>query len=180
MFFRTNYNMELTEIKDKYNKAHEYFLKHKDFNGTNVVEAQLLPEVLAFLQEYKPNSKFFVNDDNLLNYCGIDVFEITSDGKVKTWDIKICQFQKEFNVLCDGWKHSDNIYYKATDVKLNDYFLFVNADYFIVLPFRTIENNIPPKEACFYMKRDLYKTTLKFIFDTKFYRKYYKKRKRGE
>jgi len=54
----------------------------------------------------------------------------------------------------------------------------MNKDYFIVLPFRTVENNIPPKEECFYMKRDLYKTTMKFVLDTKYYRKYYKERKK--
>ena len=47
-----------------------------------------------------------------------------------------------------------------------------------MLPFRTVENNIPPKESCFYMKRDLCKTTLKFVLDTKYYRKYYKERKK--
>ena len=168
----------LKELKEKYNYAHEAYLKHKDTNGTNNVEAQYLPEVIAFLQEYKPNSKFIINNDNFLNYCGGDIIEVTSDGKIFLWDIKICQFLENFEVLCDGWKHNDNIYYKATDVKLNDYFLFVNKDYFIVLPFRVIENNIPPKESCFYMKRDLYKTTLKFTFDTKYYRKYYKERKK--
>ena len=170
--------MTIPQLKEKYKYAHEAYMKHKDTNRTNNVEAQYLPEVLAFLQEYKPNSKFIVNDDNFLNYCGCDIFEITSDGKVKTWDIKICQHCKDFEVLCDGWKHTDNIYYKATDVKLNDYFLFVNKDYYIVLPFRTIEYNIPPKEACFFMHRDLYKTTAKFVFDTKYYRKYYKERKK--
>lgn len=170
--------MNIIELKEKYKIAHEAYLKYKDTNGTNVVETQLLPEVLAFLQEYRPYSKFIVNDDNFLNYLGVDIFEITVDGKVKTWDIKICQHFENFKVLCDGWKHSDNIYYKATDVKINDYFLFVNKDYFIMLPFRTIENNIPPKEGCFYMKRDLYKTTLKFVLDTKYYRKYYMERKK--
>ena len=170
--------MTLNELKDKYNKAHEAYLKYKDNNRTNSIEASYLPEVVAFLQEYRPDSKFIINDDNFLNYLGADVLEVTVDGKVKIWDIKICQYLENFEVLCDGWKHTDNIYYKATDVKLNDYFLFVNKDYFIVLPFRTIENNIPPKESCFYMKRDLYKTTLKFVFDTKYYRKYYKERKK--
>ena len=165
--------MTINELREKYEKAHSAYLRHKDTNGTNNVEAEFLPEVLDFLQEYKPNSKFIVNDDNFLNYCGCDLIEVTSDKKVKLWDIKICQHFENFEVLCDGWKHSDNIYYKATDVKLNDYFLFVNKDYFIVLPFRTVEENIPPKERCFYLKRDLYKTTSKFVLDTRYYRKYY-------
>jgi len=170
--------MNINELKDKYNKAHEAYLKYKDTNKTNNTEALFIPEALAFLQEYKPNSKFIVNDDNFLNYLGGDILEVTVDGKIKIWDIKICQHFENFEVLCDGWKHSDNIYYKATDVKINDYFLFMNKDYFIVLPFRTVENNIPPKEGCFYMKRDLYKTTMKFVLDTKYYRKYYKERKK--
>lgn len=170
--------MDLNDLREKYNKAHEAYLQYKDTNGTNNVEAQFLPEVLSFLQEYKPDSKFIINDDNFLNYIGGDLLEVTVDGKVKIWDIKICQHFENFEVLCDGWKHSDNIFYRATDVKLNDYFLFVNKDYFIVLPFRTIEDNIPPKEDCFYMKRDLYKTTLKFVLDAKYHRKYYKERKK--
>lgn len=170
--------MNIKELKDKYYKAHEVYLKYKDTNQTNNIEAQYMPEVVAFLQEYKPNSKFIVNDDNFLNFIGTDIIEVTPDGKVKLWDIKVCRHLENFEVLCDGWRHNDNIYYKATDVKINDYFLFINKDYFIVLPFRTIENNIPPKEECFYMKRDLYKTTLKFVFDSKYYRKYYKERKK--
>ena len=161
----------LKDLKEKYNKAHEAYLKYKDTNGTNNIEAQYTDEALNWLKKIRPSSTFILNNDNFLNYLGCDIFEITSDGKVYTIDLKICVHCKNDEVLCDGWKHSDNIYYKATDVKLNDMFLFINEDNYILVPFNSVAKNIPPKEECFYMKRDLYKTTSKFILDTKLCRR---------
>ena len=172
--------MTIPQLKERYINAHNAYLEYRYTNKTNNTEAQFMPEAIAFLKEYHPQSRFIVNNDNFLNYCGCDIIEVSADNKVFIWDLKVCKYYKDFNVLCDGWKHSsDNIlYYKATDVKLNDFFLFINADNFIVLPFDTVENNIPPKEDCFFMRRDLYKTTSKFVLDTKYFRKYYKERKK--
>ena len=40
--------MNVIELKEKYKKAHEAYLKYKDTNGTNCIETKFLPEVLAF------------------------------------------------------------------------------------------------------------------------------------
>lgn len=164
--------MTINELKEKYEKAHQAYLQYKDTNVTNNVEAQYMPEVLVWLKKIRPTSTFILNNDNFLNYLGVDIIEISITGDVQTIDVKICQYCEKDDVLCDGWKHSDNIYYKATDVKVNDYFLFVNKDNYIIVPFKEVEKNIPKKEDCFYMKRDLCKTTLKYIFDTKHCRRY--------
>ena len=167
----TNYYMNINELKEKYTKAHEAYLKHKDTNGTNNIEAQFIPEALNWLKKIRPTSTFIVNNDNFMNYLGIDIFEITADGSVFSIDLKICIHCKNDEVLCDGWKHTGNTFYKATDVKINYMFLFINEDNYILLPFKSVANNIPPNEECFYMRRDLYKTTSKFILDTKPYRR---------
>ena len=41
---------------------------------------------------------------------------------------------------------------------------------------KTMEQKLASKERYFYLKRDLYKTTSKFVLDTRYYRKYYKVR----
>ena len=163
--------MNITQLREKYKNAHEAYLKYKDTNQTNNIEAQYLPEALAWLKKIRPTSTFIVNNDNFMNYLGIDIFEITACGSVYTIDLKTCIHCKDDEVLCDGWKHTDNLYYKATDVKINDMFLFINEDSYILLPFNSVANSIPSKEECFYLRRDLYKTTSKFILDTKSYRR---------
>lgn len=163
--------MTINELKDKYSKAHEAYLKYKDINKTNNTEALFTPEALAFLRKIRPSSTFTLNNDNFLNYLGVDIFEKTASGEVYTIDLKICIHCKNDEVLCDGWKHTGNVFYKATDVKVNDMFLFINENNYILLPFKSVANTIPPIEDCFYLKRDLYKTTSKFILDTKLYRR---------
>lgn len=163
--------MTLNELKDKYKKAHEIYLKYKDVNKTNNTEALFIPEALTWLKKIRPTSTFIANNDNFLNFLGIDIFEITANGEVYTIDLKTCIHCKNDEVLCDGWKHTGNLFYRATDVKVNDMFLFINEDNYILLPFKDVANNIPPKEECFYLKRDLYKTTSKFLLDTRSCRK---------
>lgn len=172
--------MNLQDLKDKYNKAHEAYLKYKDTNKTNNTEQQYMPEIMLFLKEIKPNSTFIINSDNFLNFLGVDIIEQTSSGTVFTYDVKVCQYQEDFNILCDGWKRNGNEYYKATDIKINDYYLFLNKSYYIIIPTKYIDANIPSMEKCFYMRRDLYKTTSKFILDTNYIRKYYKERKKND
>ena len=163
--------MTINELKDKYKKAHEIYLKYKDVNKTNNTEALFIPEALIWLKKIRPTSTFITNNDNFLNFLGIDIFEITANGEVYTIDLKTCIHCKNDEVLCDGWKHTGNLFYRATDVKINDMFLFINEDNYILLPFKDVANNIPPNEECFYLKRDLYKTTSKFLLDTKSCRK---------
>ena len=150
--------MELTEIKEKYNKAHEAYLKYKDTNGTNNIEAAYLPEIIEALKR-----DFYIVPDCLLNFLGCDLIDLKSG---QLYDVKICQYLHGTEVLIDCWKHDKKgNWYKATDVKINDAFIFLNHDNIIIITTKYIENRIPPKEDCFYMKRDIYRTTLKAVID---------------
>lgn len=153
----------LKELKDKYNKAHEAYLKYKDTNGTNTVETQYLPEVISLLKEVFPNCKIITLGDNILNYLGIDI--IIDDGKQQMFlDLKVCQYCHNKEVIIDAYKHDANgNWFPAQDVKLNNWFCFLNADNIILVP--SIFIKIPPIEQCFFYKRDIYKTTMKAIID---------------
>lgn len=156
--------MNILELKEKYAKAHEVYLKYKDINGTNNVEYSYLQEVVEILKSIDPTSTVIINNDNFLNYLGCDIIWATNNS-VKTIDVKICQHCSENEILCDGWKHNNNEFFKATDVKINDYFLFRNCSKWILVPFSEIVRNIPKTEECFYLRRDLKRTTLKFILN---------------
>lgn len=151
--------MTLNELKDKYNKAHEAYLKYKDNNRTNSIEASFLPEVVAKLKEIFPDCNIITLGDNILNYLGIDI--IIDDGKRQMFmDLKVCQYCHGNEVIIDAYKHDDKgNWFPASDVKLNDWFCFLNADNIIIIPASFIK--IPPIDECWFYKRDLYKTTKK-------------------
>lgn len=155
--------MEINELKEKYAKAHAAYLKHKDTNQTNNTEALFIDEAVKCLKGQ--NNNVITVPDCLLNYLGID-FIVESGSFVTTYDLKVCQHLNGTEVLIDAYKH-DNYgnWFCALDNKINDYFIFINADNIIIVPFKTIRNKIPPMEECFFMKRDLYKTTKKAIVD---------------
>lgn len=151
--------MELKELKEKYNKAHQAYLEYKDTNKTNNVEAQYLPEIASSLKEIFPTCNIMILGDNILNYLGVDV--IIDDGKSQMFiDVKVCQYCHNNEVIIDAYKHDNKgNWFPATDVKLNNWFCFLNADNIILVPSSFVK--IPPIEECFFYKRDLYKTTMK-------------------
>lgn len=153
--------MNLQDLKDKYSKAHEAYLKYKDTNKTNNIEQQYMPEIIECIKTNFINSEITVIGDNILNYLGVDV--IIDGGKILA-DIKVCQHCNRNNVIIDAYKHDENgNWFSALDVKLNDWFIFLNADNIIFVPTKYIK--IPPIEECFFFNRDIYKTTLKASID---------------
>ena len=157
--------MTINELKDKYEKAHEAYLQYKDTNGTNNVEAQFLPVLFMYKKQIFGDKDVIIIPDSFLNYLGVDF--VASDGT--TYDLKVCQYCKGTEVLIDAYSKPNN--HRSIEDKINDYFIFVNADNIIITPRKEIEKIIPPVEKCFYMKRDVYKTKLKAIVDTKSIRK---------
>ncbi len=157
--------MTINELREKYNKAHSAYLQYKDTNGTNNVEAQFLPIILQHKDKIFGNKDIMFMPDSFLNYLGADI--ISSDGVV--YDVKVCQYCKGTYVLIDAYSKPNN--HKSLDDKINDFFIFVNADNIIIASRDDIYRLVPPVEECFYMKRDLYKTKLKAIVDTKSIRK---------
>ena len=157
--------MNLNELREKYNKAHSAYLQYKDTNGTNNVEAQFLPIILMYKKQIFGDKEIMFMPDCFLNYLGCDI--ISSDGNV--YDLKVCQYCKGTEVLIDAYSKPDN--HKSLDDKVNDMFIFINADNIIITNRCDIYKLVPPIEDCFYMKRDLYKTKLKAVVDTKSIRK---------
>ena len=157
--------MTVNELRDKYGKAHEAYLKYKDINGTNNVEAQFLPVIFMYKNQIFGDKDVMIMPDCFLNYLGADI--VASDGVV--YDLKVCQYCKGTEVLIDAYSKPNN--HKSLDDKINDFFIFVNADNIIIASRSDIYKLVPPVEECFYMKRDLYKTKLKAIVDTKSIRK---------
>ena len=153
--------MELNELKEKYNKAHDAYLKYKDTNKTNNIEQQFLPEIMECIKKNFPNSEAMIMGDNILNYLGVDVI---IDGGKMIADIKVCQHCNGNNVIIDAYKHDENgNWFPAYNNKLNNWFIFLNADNIIFVPASFIK--IPPIEECFFFNRDIYKTTLKANID---------------
>ncbi len=169
--------MNINELKDKYNKAHEAYLKYKDTNQTNNIEAQFLPEVLEYLKETLNGYTIIVVPDCFLNFLGCDI--IASKGeRIILYDLKICQHLYNTEVMIDGYKHdTKGNWYNALDDKINDFFIFVNHDNIIVTTAKAIRNRIPKEEDCFFLRRDLYHTTKKAIIDLSDARKLVTKRK---
>lgn len=157
--------MTINELKDKYEKAHEAYLQYKDINGTNNVEAQFLPVLFMYKKQVFGDKDVIMIPDSFLNYLGVDF--VASDGT--TYDLKVCQYCKGTEVLIDAYSKPNN--HRSIEDKINDFFIFINADNIIITPRKEIEKIIPPVEKCFYMKRDVYKTKLKAIVDTKSIRK---------
>lgn len=151
--------MKARDYKNKYNKAHPAYMRNKDTNGTNCVEAEYLEEAIRTLQTMFPGFSIITVPDNVLNYLGAD-FIVTNGKKMYTVDLKVCQNNTGTYVTSDMWKH-DTIgnFYPALDDKITDYLLFRNkTGYYLVNP-----DKLPlvPKEYCFYFKKDLGRTTLK-------------------
>lgn len=157
--------MTINELKDKYEKAHKAYLQYKDINGTNNVEAQFLPVLFMYKKQVFGDKDVIMIPDSFLNYLGVDF--VSSDGI--TYDLKVCQYCKGTEVLIDAYSKPNN--HRSIEDKINDFFIFINADNIIITPRKEIEKIIPPIEKCFYMKRDVYKTKLKAIVDTKSIRK---------
>lgn len=44
--------MTINELREKYEKAHSAYLRHKDTNGTNNVEAEFLPIYLCIKNRF--------------------------------------------------------------------------------------------------------------------------------
>lgn len=153
--------MNLQDLKDKYNKAHETYLKYRDTNKTNNIEQQYMSEIIECIKTNFINSEVTIIGDNILNYLGIDV--IIDGGKILA-DIKVCQHCNGNNVIIDAYRHDENNnWFPTSNVKLNDWFIFLNADNIIFVPAKYIK--IPPIEECFFFNRDIYKTTLKASID---------------
>lgn len=157
--------MTINELKDKYEKAHEAYLQYKDINKTNATEAQFLPVLFMYKKQVFGDKDVIIIPDSFLNYLGVDF--VSSDGT--TYDLKVCQYCKGTEVLIDAYSKPNN--HRSIEDKINDFFIFINADNIIITPRKEIEKIIPPVEKCFYMKRDVYKTKLKAIVDTKSIRK---------
>ena len=157
--------MTINELKYKYERAHSAYLKYKDTNKTNATEAQFLPIILLHKKEIFGDKDIMFIPDCFLNYLGADI--IASDGT--SYDLKVCQYCRGTEVLIDCYSKPNN--HKTTEDKINDFYIFINHDNIIIVRREDIEKLIPPPEECFYMKRDLYKTKLKAVVDTKSIRK---------
>ena len=157
--------MTINELREKYEKAHSAYLRHKDTNGTNNVEAEFLPILFMYKKQIFGDKDVMIIPDSFLNYLGADF--VTSDGV--TYDLKVCKYCKGTEVLVDAYSKPDNHF--SVDDKINDFFIFINYDNVIITSKDEIRKLVPPVEECFYMKRDSYKTKLKAIVDTKSVRK---------
>lgn len=157
--------MNLKDLKEKYNKAHKAYVSYKDTNGTNSVESQSIPDAIKAIQSIFPNSTITLIGDNILNYLGVDFIVSNDDGSQMLLELKVCKSNSGFEVTIDAYKHNGNEWFPASEVKLNDWFLFVNEDNYILIPSDTVNKMIPPIEECFFYKRDIYKTTKKAIVD---------------
>ena len=157
--------MTINELREKYEKAHTAYLRHKDTNGTNNVEAEFLPILFMYKKQIFGDKDVMIIPDSFLNYLGCDF--VTSDGV--TYDLKVCKYCKGTEVLIDAYSKPGN--HLSVDDKINDFFIFINYDNIIITSKEEIRKLVPPVEECFYMKRDLYKTKLKAIVDTKSVRK---------
>lgn len=163
--------MNIIELKEKYKIAHEAYLKYKDTNQTNNIEAQYIDEVKSILQKQFPNGNIITVPDCLLNYLGID-FIVSIGERLYTYDLKVAQHLSGTEVMIDAYKHTkDGKWYNALDDKLNDMFIFLNADNIIFIPTNYIRKRIPPENDCFFLRRDLYHTTKKAVIDVKDCRK---------
>ena len=64
--------MKARDYKNKYNKAHSAYMRYKDTNGTNCVEAEYLEEAIKTLQTMFPGFSIITVPDHVLNYLGAD------------------------------------------------------------------------------------------------------------
>ena len=90
--------MTINELREKYEKAHSAYLRHKDTNGTNNVEAEFLPILFMYKKQIFGDKDVMIIPDSFLNYLGTDF--ITSDGV--SYDLKVCKYCKGTEVLIDA------------------------------------------------------------------------------
>lgn len=163
--------MNLLELGNKYQNAHDTYLKYNHTNKTNDIEAANMPLIISWLSELSPSWSFIEIPDCLLNYIGIDIIGLCND-KLFTYDVKICNGDGRGNrltgnnVLVDVLKkdRKGNWHYAFED-KINDWFIFKNADNLFLVNAKIVMKKVLDLDETdlFFMPRDLKKTTKKAI-----------------
>lgn len=155
--------MKLESLKERYNYAHKTYLKYKDINNTNTVEAQESEFITDQLKSIFKDSVIIKNNDNFLNYLGVD-YIVIKNHKIITIDSKVCNAYKDNEVMIDAYRKDENGEWEiATNQKINDLYLFKNQNRVYLIPTKQII--VPPRKDCFFLKRDLYNTTMKAVID---------------
>lgn len=155
--------MNLEALKERYNFAHQTYLKYKDINYTNNVEEQESDFTTNQLKSIFKDSIIIKNNDNFLNYIGTD-YIVVYNNKIITIDSKICNAYKDNEVMIDAYRKDENGEWEvATNQKINDLYFFKNQNRIFLIP--TNQIIIPPRKDCFFLKRDLYHTTMKAVID---------------
>ena len=156
--------MKLEELKERYNYAHKAYLKYKNINNTNTVETQESDFITNQLKNIFKDSIIIKNNDNFLNYLGID-YIVVRNNRTITIDSKICNAYKDNKIMIDAYRKDENGEWEiATNQKINDLYLFKNQNRIYLIP--TNQIIIPSRKDCFFLKRDLYNTTMKAVIDT--------------
>lgn len=153
--------MNIHKLREKYAKAHAAYLRHKDTNKTNNIEAKFLPMAEEFLRanfdEVMPVG------DCLLNYLGGD-FIVRKGGDTYTVDLKVCQGYSGFHVMVDARRKDENGNWEhALNNKVTDLFLFINKSAIMLVPYQIIYDKVAKlrDDEMFHLNRDLYHTALK-------------------
>ena len=155
--------MKLQDLKERYSYAHKIYLKYKDINNTNTVETQESDFITNQLKSIFKDSVIIKNNDNFLNYLGAD-YVVVYNNKIITIDSKICNAYKDNEIMIDAYRKYENGEWEiATNQKINDLYLFKNQNRIFLIPTNQIV--IPPRKDCFFLKRDLYHTTMKAVID---------------
>lgn len=159
--------MNITETRGKYALAKDAFLRHRFTNGTNAVEKAYENMSIEFLERYFPEVK--KGGNKFPNYLGIDFICFDGDEEPVFVDQKTCVGLEGLQVLVDAWKRRDkydNDYSEfVMDNKVTEYFLFINKSIIALVPFEVVyeKTKTVPKNECFFMKKDLYRTALKAV-----------------
>lgn len=163
-------SMDLNELKLKYQTAHRAYLNYKDINKTNNIEAEFVEKLKPYHKQIFGTEDISYLPDCFLNYVGVDYIDPKTG---KTWDLKVCQHLHGTEVLIDAYKHDKaGNWYNALNDKINDLFIFVNADNIIIVNADDIRNRIDQGGLeTFFMKRDIYQTTKKAVIDLRGIRK---------
>ena len=157
----------ITDLRKKRERAVAAFERHRYTNGTNNVEAAFEDIAIDFLKRYFSDVKG--TGHSWLNYLGVDFICLDDKGDATTVDLKVCQNLEKMDFLVDAWKKTDSKdkdYNEfALDQKANEYFLFINKNIIALVPFNVVYEKTKQleKKDCFFMKRDLYHTTMKAI-----------------
>ena len=156
--------MKLEELKERYNYAHKTYLKYKNINNTNTIEEQESDFITNQIKSIFKDSIIIKNNDNFLNYIGID-YIVVRNNRIITIDSKICNAYKDNKIMIDAYRKDENGEWEiATNQKVNDLYLFKNQNRIYLIP--TNQIIVPQRKDCFFLKRDLYNTTMKAVIDT--------------